>query len=361
MKKEKLFFILNEHVKRNLLQFDNKFYLQGIGIPQGSVVSSLLCSLYYGDMERNVLYPFIEKIQESATEVLSGSHSSEQINGDEAASSFPNYMLLRFIDDFLFISTSRKQAANFFSRLQRGFREYNCYMNEEKYGVNFDIGDKLGLSSNRVFVGHDGITFLRWSGLLINSSTLEVQGDYTRYLNSHLSSTLTVCWQGKPAKHLKSRLRGFMGPKCHPIFFDSNINSAAVVRLNMYQAFLLLAMKFHCYISNLSYICNLSATSYLQIIEGSFRYVHVLIKRRMASLSIGPNICPRFTLEEGEVEWLGLHAYVQILKRKQSRHRELVSLLRSKLLRHRITGVVSCELKYAVEVSHSFLIWKIKY
>lgn len=183
MKKEKLFFILNEHVKRNLLQFDNKFYLQGIGIPQGSVVSSLLCSLYYGDMERNVLYPFIEKIRESATEVLSGSHSSEQINGDETASSFPNYMLLRFIDDFLFISTSRKQAANFFSRLQRGFREYNCYMNEEKYGVNFDIGDKLGLSSNRVFVGHDGITFLRWSGLLINSSTLEVQGDYTRFVS----------------------------------------------------------------------------------------------------------------------------------------------------------------------------------
>ncbi|KAH9706959.1 Telomerase reverse transcriptase [Citrus sinensis] len=311
VKKEKLFFILNEHVKRNLLQFDNKFYLQGIGIPQGSVVSSLLCSLYYGDMERNVLYPFIEKIRESATEVLSGSHSSEQINGDETTSSFPNYMLLRFIDDFLFISTSRKQAAYFFSRLQRGFREYNCYMNEEKYGVNFDIGDKLRLSSNRVFVGHDGITFLRWSGLLINSSTLEVQGDYTR--------------------------------------------------LNMYQAFLLLAMKFHCYISNLSYICNLSATSYLKIIEGSFRYVHVLIKRRMASLSIGPNICPTFTLEEGEVEWLGLHAYVQILKRKQSRHRELVSLLRSKLLRHRITGVVSCELKYAVEASHSFLIWKIKY
>ncbi|KAH9771483.1 Telomerase reverse transcriptase [Citrus sinensis] len=361
VKKEKLFFILNEHVKRNLLQFDNKFYLQGIGIPQGSVVSSLLCSLYYGDMERNVLYPIIEKIRESATEVRSGSHSSERINGDETTSSFPNYMLLRFIDDFLFISTSRKQAANFFSRLQRGFREYNCYMNEEKYGVNFDIGDKLGLSSNRVFVGHDGITFLRWSGLLINSSTLEVQGDYTRYLNSHLSSTLTVCWQGKPAKHLKSRLRGFMGPKCHPIFFDSNINSAAVVRLNMYQAFLLLAMKFHCYISNLSYICNLSATSYLKIIEGSFRYVHVLIKRRMASLSIGPNICPTFTLEKGEVEWLGLHAYVQILKRKQSRHRELVSLLRSKLLRHRITGVVSCELKYAVEASHSFLIWKIKY
>lgn len=89
--------------------------------------------------------------------------------------------------------------------------------------------------------------------------------------------------------------------------------------------------------------------------------MHVLIKRRMGSPSIGPNIHPRLQLEEGEVEWLGLHAYVQILKRKQSRHKKLLSLLRSKLLRHRITGIVSCELKYAVDASHSFLIWKIKY
>lgn len=81
----------------------------------------------------------------------------------------------------------------------------------------------------------------------------------------------------------------------------------------------------------------------------------------MDSLSLGPNIHPRLQLEDGEVEWLGLHAYVQVLKRKQSRHRELLSLLRSKLSRQRITRIVSCELKYAVERSHSSLIWKIKY
>ena len=34
MKKEELFFILKEHVKYNVLQFDKKFFVQGVGIPQ---------------------------------------------------------------------------------------------------------------------------------------------------------------------------------------------------------------------------------------------------------------------------------------------------------------------------------------
>jgi hypothetical protein len=93
-----------------------------------------------------------------------------------------------------------------------------------------------------------------------------------RYLNNHLRSTLTVCWQGKPGRHLKQKLCLFMRPKCHPIFFDSNINSAAVVRLNIYQAFLLCAMKFHCYICDLSYLCKLRTGFYLSIIGRSLRY-----------------------------------------------------------------------------------------
>jgi telomerase reverse transcriptase len=93
-----------------------------------------------------------------------------------------------------------------------------------------------------------------------------------RYLNNHLCSALTVCWQGKPGRRLKAKLCGFMRPKCHPIFFDSNINSAAVVRLNIYQAFLVCAMKFHCYVCDLSCICKLRAGFYLHIIERSLRY-----------------------------------------------------------------------------------------
>lgn len=186
MKKEDLFFTLKEHVKYNVLQLDKKFYLQGVGIPQGSILSSLLCSLYYGHLERNVIFPFLEKTCEPTAEDISRGHISHDASSHESSEdkfdSPSNYILLRFIDDFLLISTSKKQAASFFSRLRRGFRDYNCYMNDDKFCLNFDIGHTSGIPSNRVYVGEDGISFLRWSGLLINCSTLEVQGDYTKLI-----------------------------------------------------------------------------------------------------------------------------------------------------------------------------------
>ena len=187
-RKDELFFNLYEHVKHNLLQLDNKFYLQSVGIPQGSVLSSLLCSFYYGHLETNVVLPFLQKSAESAYEELCGScnsyNTSVALQSSEVGDILPSpkYILLRFIDDFIFISTSKKQAARFFSRLRRGFREYNCYMNEGKFGLNFDVDRISGLESNRVYTGEDGIPFLGWSGLFINCCTLEVQADYTRSL-----------------------------------------------------------------------------------------------------------------------------------------------------------------------------------
>ncbi|XP_024175568.1 telomerase reverse transcriptase [Rosa chinensis] len=363
VKKKELFFNLNEHVKRNVLQLDKKFYLQRIGIPQGSVLSTLLCSLYYGHLDQNVIFPFLDRTWEPSIPDLSRGHdfqvaSAAESSSEDKISSSSRYTLLRFIDDFLFISTSKAQAASFFSRLQRGFRDYNCYMNEKKFCVNFDIGN---LPSNRVYSGDDGILFIRWSGLLINSRTLEVQADYTKYLKNHLSSTVTVHYQGKPGRHFKGKLRDYMRPKCHPLFFDSHINSASVVRLNIYQAFLLCAMKFHCYVRDLSCICKFHFGFYAYSIQKSLRYMHRLIKKRMCSLHTGSNFSPILQLEKGEVEWLGLYAYIQVLKRKQSRYKELLSLLKSKLLNHKITGCVSSELSYAVDRSHSSVIWKIKY
>lgn len=171
-----------------MVQLENNFYLQCVGIPQGSVLSSLLCSFYYGHMERNVIFPFLEK----ANGDLLGKHDTlgaSASGGNHKKEIFAcgcEYLLLRFIDDFLFISTSKKQASMFFSRLERGVRDYNCFMNEEKFGVNFIMHNGQGCRSNRLHVGKDGISFLRWSGLLVNCSTLEIQADYTRFSSSLL-------------------------------------------------------------------------------------------------------------------------------------------------------------------------------
>lgn len=182
---KELYLTLNEHVKRNVLRLGNKFYLQNFGIPQGSVLSSLLCSFYYGHMDRHVIFPFLEKSSLPTTEYASRKDTCHDISAAPSgieldAIPSPKYMLLRFIDDFLFLSTSKQQASSFLSRLQRGFHDYNCYMNEDKFGVNFDIGHISRLSSNRIYVGDDGLSFIRWSGLLINCCSLEVQADYMR-------------------------------------------------------------------------------------------------------------------------------------------------------------------------------------
>ena len=46
---------------------------------------------------------------------------------------------------------------------------------------------------------------------------------------------------------LRRRLYSFLRPKCHGVLLDTRINSVQTVWLNIYQAFMLAAIKFHCY------------------------------------------------------------------------------------------------------------------
>ncbi|CAM8955177.1 unnamed protein product [Rhodiola kirilowii] len=357
-----LFLSLAEHIKGNVLYLDGEFYLQKNGISQGSILSSLLCSFYFAHLEKNVIYPFLEKACEATNHnTLSVCNAGSTLVGNgETSLPCPKYVLMRFIDDFILITTSRKQATNFFTRLQRGFRDYNCYINSEKYGLNFESDKVSGVSNSRLHAGDNGQAFLPWSGLLINCQTLEIQADYGRYLKNHLCSTLTINWQNKPHRSLEQKLRGFMRPKCHPILFDQNINSEPVVRLNVYQIFLLAAMKFHCYVQGLSRFRKPQPAFSSEVIN-SFRYLYTLIKRLMRRIFSDSGISPILTLNKEEVEWLGLSAFTRALKRKQSRHRKLLSILRSKLETHPISVNVPSQLKYAIDDMHSSVFWKIKY
>lgn len=47
--------LLREHITTNLVKIGPQLFRQKDGIPQGSVLSSLLCSLFYGDMEQHKL------------------------------------------------------------------------------------------------------------------------------------------------------------------------------------------------------------------------------------------------------------------------------------------------------------------
>nr|AAX19886.1 telomerase reverse transcriptase catalytic subunit [Doryanthes excelsa]AAX19887.1 telomerase reverse transcriptase catalytic subunit [Doryanthes excelsa] len=422
IKKDVLHLLLTEHLKHNILQIGQNFYLQKVGLSQGSSISCLLCSFYLGHIERSIVLPYLEKAHEQSnanimnkelvvnrcmltsddcrTELRgNASHNIESVKDDVACLgnsaiidldegdvacldngrwcqkdhatrganetrhenlSSPMNLLLRLIDDFLFISTSKQQAISFYIRMTRGFEKYKCFMNNEKFGLNFDAGQNSHLL-NLLYTGKDGVQFLPWSGLLLNCYTLEIQADYTRYLDIDISSTITVQANDNVGSLLKVKLCDYMRPKCHPIFYDSNINSPATVRLNAYQAFLLCAIKFHCYVCSISNHTKQNPSYLLEIIEQSFRYMYKLIKKQMHNMEKYINIHPVFRLKKVEMIWLGLFAYIRVLQKRQSRHNELLSLLKYKIGIYGRMDDTSAPLKYAINDSHSSLFWQINF
>ncbi|XP_015474090.1 telomerase reverse transcriptase isoform X3 [Parus major] len=79
-----LFNFFLQMIHNSILKIRNRFYLQCCGIPQGSILSSLLCSLFYGDMENRLL-------------------SGIQKDG----------VLIRLIDDFLLLTPHLMKARTF--------------------------------------------------------------------------------------------------------------------------------------------------------------------------------------------------------------------------------------------------------
>jgi telomerase reverse transcriptase len=110
---DELIGLLTQHVKQNMVKIGKKFYRQKEGIPQGSVLSSLLCNYFYADLEAQHLHFLNEKPGES--------------------------LLLRLIDDFLLITTSKSHAQRFLTTMHAGLPDYGARVNPDKTLVNFEV------------------------------------------------------------------------------------------------------------------------------------------------------------------------------------------------------------------------------
>lgn len=136
---------LEEHVQSNLIKVGKRFYRQKKGIPQGSIVSSLLCSYFYAELERKYL-SFVD---------------------DKS-------LLLRLIDDFLVISTERSVVEKFMTTMHGGIPEFGVNVKAEKSRANFDIdirGQSIVKLTERDFP---------YCGNAINTATLDLAKDKER-------------------------------------------------------------------------------------------------------------------------------------------------------------------------------------
>ncbi|GBG64655.1 hypothetical protein CBR_g45710 [Chara braunii] len=148
-----------------------------------------------------------------------------------------------------------------------------------------------------------------------------------RYWGKNLSDLLTASRAANPGCNLSIKLRQYLRPKCHAIFYDTVINSPLTARLNVYQAFLLCAMKFHAHVKVLSAGTENNPAFFFKVIRCASRYMAFLIQARVTAMRKPEGPGCRGFIAKREVEWLALHAFSKILRRKQARHKKLLVML----------------------------------
>ena len=145
--RDELLGLLTEHVQHNIVKMGKRFYRQKEGIPQGSVLSSLLCNYFYADLELNHL---------------------EFLRREES-------LLLRLVDDFLLITTNREHAKRFLQVMHDGLPGYGVNVNPAKTLVNFEISINDQKVTRLV-----GIHNFPYCGSFIDTKTLNIRKDRER-------------------------------------------------------------------------------------------------------------------------------------------------------------------------------------
>uniref|UniRef100_A0A8C9VGR4 Telomerase reverse transcriptase n=1 Tax=Scleropages formosus TaxID=113540 RepID=A0A8C9VGR4_SCLFO len=207
---------------REMLSVGCRIFRQCRGIPQGSVVSMFLCCLCYGHMENSLFR-----------------HITEE-----------GGCLMRLVDDFLLITPDQSKAQFFLKTLMAGVPEYGCFANPEKVVVNFAVDDLTNTSGICQLPFH---CLFPWCGLLLDTNSLDVYGDYSSYAGLSLRWSLTLGSTPCAGQHMSKKLMALLKLKCQAIFLDLKMNSLPAVYKNIYKIVLLQAYRFHVCARNLPF------------------------------------------------------------------------------------------------------------
>nr|XP_027799720.1 telomerase reverse transcriptase [Marmota flaviventris] len=253
-----LFDFFLRFVRSSVVRIGSRCYVRCRGIPQGSVLSTLLCSLCYGDME-NKLFAGVQQ----------------------------DGVLLRLVDDFLLVTPHLAQARAFLRALVQGVPEYGCKINLQKTVVNFPVESEapngaapLQLPAHCLFP---------WCGLLLDSQTLEVFCDYSSYAQTSVRASLTFHRGSKVGRNLRRKLLAVLRLKCHGLFLDLQVNSLQTVCVNIYKIFLLQAYRFHACVLQLPFSQQVRKNPrfFLRLVSDTASCCYSILRARNSGVSLG--------------------------------------------------------------------------
>ena len=280
--------LLRDHIGDSMVKIGKRYMKQIDGIPQGSVLSSLLCSYFYGAFERNEL-GFLRP---------------------------ESCLLLRLIDDFLLVTVDEGLARRFLTVMENGDRRYGIQVNPEKSLVNFDVT----LGGHKVPRLH-GKTAFPYCGMGLELRTLELSKDRGNQ-RQPISNSLTIEIGSRPGKVLKRKTLASLKLQMRSMLLDMKLNGRNQVISTLVGNFTLSAMKMHRYVAGLAVARRPSQGLIRGMIEDLITVGWKICRAKCSDR------CQTTQLSHTQMCWIAAVAFERVLGRKQSQYRELLVWLR---------------------------------
>jgi len=333
-KKNQLIEQLREHLTSHLVtvrgRYGDRFLLQSTGIPQGSVLSTMLCNFYYGNVERELL---------PGTFFGGGEGHSElnRVVGDD------ELLLVRMVDDFMLVTTNLTLLEKFLKTMYRGEPRLGVNINRQKTQVSVPVsfesednnGTNISLSppSDEVDSGEGSVAgsrqYFPWCGMLFDVQSGEVRVDYSRFFDGKGGDVLTVERASQHGERLAVAMKVFVRPRCIPVLFDRLVNSTKTQITNFYQLLAFGAVKTAEYMRSSDLVFSSPKANLAFIvdsIESTISYSYNLINQRLKSTE-RPDLEASFG--RGAAFWLGWKAFYDTLTLLKARFPEFRYLSRS--------------------------------
>lgn len=290
---------VRRHVENHVIRLPSGLVAaQRCGIPQGSILSSLLCNAYLGHMEANSLLPRVFALAQ-ATRPDGTAEEGDVVMGGQAlgAATAPGpsiapvtappiraSLLMRLTDDFLLLSEDERLAHAFAQVMHRGEPSYNVVVTpvktESSFPVTIHAPPSNTASGAATIAPLPAGTPVSWCGFHFDASTGAVTADYGRYRGrGKIADALTFNYAPSAVEAVAKAMRSSLRPKCHPVLLDGVLNSLGTVALNLYHICLLGGAKM-LVMMNRAPGGRPGAQAIMSQLQRALRYLQALIRKR---------------------------------------------------------------------------------
>ncbi|CAI5722949.1 unnamed protein product [Peronospora destructor] len=291
--KTKALRLLKEHLSANTIEIDGHNYVQQCGIPQGSVLSTTLCNMYYAHFERRVLRKRLPEVCDPAIVPVSCCQHEE---------------LFRYTDDFMYITTDLKRARRFFEVMHAGNKEYGCFVNKSKSQANFATGMDQPMVSRNIL----------WCGMLIDPSNLQIYVNYEKLSSLLLQGSIPFNETKAARNFFVNKVVSPIRQRWHALYFDPELLSEDTIHVNLFQMLIVAAHRFMILVEMLPFV-NRDMHFFHECIHQILKKMVKGIRRSLElDLAGFQKTSSSYSAQKRHVWAIGLHVFQLTIHAKQN-------------------------------------------